>query len=55
MSYKLQLSQTNNDVSEEKSVLFIKNLLVGNGAAVRIGTLEKTPNIDGYIEPLDKR
>lgn len=55
MSFKLQLSQTGNDVSEEKSVLFVKNLLIGNGAAVRIGTNEKTPNIDGYIEVLDNR
>ena len=55
MSFKLQLSQTDNDVSEEKSVLFVKNLLIGNGAAVRIGTNEKTPNIDGYIEVLDNR
>lgn len=55
MSYKLRLSQTGNDISEEKSVLFIKNLLIGNGAVARIGTNEKTPNIDGYIEVLDKQ
>lgn len=52
MSYLANVSLTDNGIKEERSVLFIKQLLLGK-AKTPIETEDKIANIDGYIELLD--
>lgn len=52
MSFKAKVSIDANGVQEERSVLFIRNLLIGKTRNnIDVGTTQS--NIDGYIELLD--
>lgn len=52
MSFKVKVSIDANGVKEERSVLFIRTLLLGRTKNnIDIGTTQS--NIDGYIELLD--
>lgn len=52
MAYLANVSLTDNGVKEERSVLFIRQLLLGKAKA-QIELEDKKANIDGYIELLD--
>lgn len=52
MAYLANVSITDNGVKEERSVLFIRQLLLGKAKA-QIELEDKKANIDGYIELLD--
>ncbi len=52
MAYLANVSLTDNGVKEERSVLFVRQLLLGKAKA-QIELEDKKANIDGYIELLD--
>lgn len=52
MAYSANQSFSDNSIKEERSVLFIRQLLLGK-AKVWIDTDDKQANIDGYIDLLD--
>ena len=53
MCFKPQISLTSNTVKEISSIHFIEELLIGK-VNLLLSSNDKTPNIDGYIELLDR-
>lgn len=53
MGFKPSISQSQTDIRETKSIMFIENLFLDTSVKTHLAVNDKTPDVDGNIEILD--